>query len=365
MVMSNTRIKDIRLYSALSAITKPIADSTHDISKIAFYVVEVKTADGIVGQGYLLSFHYSENAIVGALKDLRCFALNHDYHVSDTLRMQEEYQAESEYFGIVGLQRWALAAFNTAMWDAWCRVLGQPIWKVLGGHARQIPVYGSGGWLSYSDEELLEEVMGYKARGFTAVKIKVGSPSLERDIQRLSKCREALGEGVRIMMDANQGMDVASAVSLIHAVEKLGIFWFEEPIRNDDFEGYATIHGKTKISLAMGEREYSTVALRELIQRRALDLWQPDLIRIGGVEAWRDSAALAAAYNIPVLPHYYKDYDVALLCTVANPYGAESFDWIDDIIDLPLSIVNGYALPREGAGWGFYFKPEALTPVKQ
>ena len=93
----------------------------------------------------------------------------------------------------------------------------------------------------------------------------------------------------------------------------------------------------------MGEREYSTVALRELIGIRALDLWQPDLIRLGGVEAWRDSAALANAYNIPVLPHYYKDYDVPLLCTVANPYGAESFDWIDAIIDNPMVIDNGFA----------------------
>ena len=133
---------------------------------------------------------------------------------------------------------------------------------------------------------------------------------------------------------------------------------------NTDFEGYATIHSKTKISLAMGEREYSTVALRELIGRRALDLWQPDLIRLGGVEAWRDSAALANAYNIPVLPHYYKDYDVPLLCTVANPYGAESFDWIDAIIDNPMVIDNGFARPREGEGWGFRFLHEFMTEVK-
>ena len=362
--MNNTRIKDIRLYSALSTITKPIADATHDISKIAFYVVEVETEGGVIGQGNLLSFHYSENAIVGALKDIRNFVLSHGFCVYETLRLQSTYEAESEYFGIVGLQRWALATLNTAMWDAWCRTLGQPIWKVLGGSACKIPVYGSGGWLSYTDEELLEEVLDYKSRGFTAVKIKVGSPDIERDIQRLHKCREALGSGVKIMMDANQGMDVPSSVKLIHAVEDLGIFWFEEPVKNDDFEGYATIHSKTKISLAMGEREYSTVALRELIGRRALDLWQPDLIRLGGVEAWRDSAALAAAYNIPVLPHYYKDYDVPLLCTVPKPYGAESFDWIDGIIDNTMKIENGFALPREGAGWGFYFKPEALVPVK-
>ena len=186
----------------------------------------------------------------------------------------------------------------------------------------------------------------------------------EGDIRRLRKCREALGPGVKIMMDANQGMDVPSSVALIHAVEDLGIYWFEEPVRNDDFEGYATIHAKTKISLAMGEREYSTVALRELIGRRALDLWQPDLIRLGGVDAWRDSAALADAYNIPVLPHYYKDYDMPLLCTVNKPFGAESFDWIDGIIDNTMRIENGFAWPREGAGWGFRFRPEALVPVK-
>lgn len=362
--MDATRIKDIRIYTALSSITKPIADSTHDISKIAFYVLEVETEGGVIGQGNLLSFHYSPNAIEGALKDMRNFILPRGYHVSETLKMQKEYEMESEYFGIVGLQRWALATLNTACWDAWCRYLGQPIWKVLGGYYQKIPVYGSGGWISYSDEELLEEVLDYKSRGFTAVKIKVGSPELERDIRRLNLCREKLGPNVKIMMDANQGMDVPSSIALIHAVEHLGIYWFEEPVRNDDFEGYATIHNKTKISLAMGEREYSTVALRELIGRRALDLWQPDLIRLGGVEAWRDSAALANAYNIPVLPHYYKDYDVPLLCTVAKPYGAESFDWIDGIIDNTMKIENGFAYPREGAGWGFRFKPEALTEVK-
>lgn len=364
MNSAETRLKDIRIYQAVSRISQPIADATHDISKIAFYILEVETAGGVTGQGYLLSFHYSPGAIEGALKDLRRFILERDYHVFETLQVQKDYEQESEYFGIVGLQRWALATLNTAMWDAWSRTNHQPIYRMFGCHRKPIPVYGSGGWMSYSDQELVDEVVNYKKRGFTAVKIKVGSPDMERDIRRLHLVREAVGPEVKIMMDANQGMDVPGAVKLISQVEDLGIFWFEEPVVNTDFEGYATIHAKTRISLAMGEREYSTVALRELIARRALDLWQPDLIRLGGVEAWRDSAALAAAYNIPVLPHYYKDYDVPLLSTVANPYGAESFDWIDAIIDNQMHIENGFALPREGEGWGFRFLPQAMTEVK-
>lgn len=364
MIETQTKIKDIRIYQAVSKLSRPIADATHDISKIAFYVLEVETAGGTIGQGYLLSFHYSPNAIEGALKDLKKFILEREYHIYETAQAQKDYEIESEYFGIVGLQRWALAALNVAMWDAWSRANGQPIYRMFGCHRRPIPVYGSGGWISYTDEELVDEVVNYKKRGFTAVKIKVGSPDMERDIRRLHLVREAVGPDLKIMMDANQGMDVPSAVKLISQVEDLGIFWFEEPVVNTDFEGYATIHAKTRISLAMGEREYSTVALRELIGRRALDLWQPDLIRLGGVEAWRDSAALANAYNIPVLPHYYKDYDVPLLATVANPYGAESFDWIDAIIDEPMTIQNGFALQREGNGWGFRFLPQHMTEVK-
>ena len=364
MIETQTKIKDIRIYQAVSKLSRPIADATHDISKIAFYVLEVETAGGTIGQGYLLSFHYSPNAIGGALKDLKKFILEREYHIYETAQVQKDYEIESEYFGIVGLQRWALAALNVAMWDAWSRANGQPIYRMFGCHRRPIPVYGSGGWISYTDEELVDEVVNYKKRGFTAVKIKVGSPDMERDIRRLHLVREAVGPDLKIMMDANQGMDVPSAVKLISQVEDLGIVWFEEPVVKTDFEGYATIHAKTRISLAMGEREYSTVALRELIGRRALDLWQPDLIRLGGVEAWRDSAALANAYNIPVLPHYYKDYDVPLLATVANPYGAESFDWSDAIIDEPMTIQNGFALQREGNGWGFRFLPQHMTEVK-
>lgn len=361
--MNGVSIKDIRLFRAVSQISQPIADATHEISEIAFYVLEAETCAGVCGQGYLLAFHYSRHAVEGALRDLKDFILARDYEVCQTLEIQRDYENESEYFGIPGLQRWALAVLNVALWDAWARTLGQPVWKLFGCHGRKIPVYGSGGWLSYSDQELVNEAADYKKRGFQAVKIKVGSPELERDIERLHRVREAVGPGLKIMMDANQGMDVPSAVKLANAVEDIGIHWFEEPVKNTDFDGYAVIRRKTGLSLAMGEREYNTVALRELIGRDALDLWQPDLIRLGGVEEWRNSAALANAYHIPVLPHYYKDYDVPLLATAANPYGAESFDWIDGIIDNQMSIENGFAVPRQGAGWGFSFLPQYLKEI--
>ena len=237
MNTGDTHIRDIRICQAVSTLSRPIADATHDISKIAFYVLEVETAAGVTGQGYLLSFHYSPNAIEGALRDMKKFVLERDYQIYETAQVQKDYEIESEYFGIVGLQRWALATLNVAMWDAWSRTLGQPIYRMFGCHRKPILVYGSGGWLSYSDEELVEEVVNYKKRGFTAVKIKVGSPQMERDIRRLHLVREAVGPDLKIMMDANQGMDVPSAVKLISSVEDIGVFWFEEPVVNTDFDG--------------------------------------------------------------------------------------------------------------------------------
>lgn len=130
-----------------------------------------------------------------------------------------------------------------------------------------------------------------------------------------------------------------------------------------DYAGYQLLRNQCGIALAMGEREYDFEALKQLSVRNALDLWQPDIVRLGGVEAWRESAALAEAFGLPVLPHYYKDYDVPLLCTVRSPYGAESFDWIDGIIDNAMEIENGFACPREGDGWGFRFREECMTEV--
>lgn len=360
----NGRIKDVKIHSAFSKMSKPIADSTHTISDIKFYIMEVITEEEVRGQGYLLSFHYSPQAIEGALKDIRDFVISGSFSVNETIKFKQAYEAECEYFGNGGLLRWAQATVNVAMWDAWGKILDQPVWKILGSNGKKIPVYGSGGWLSYSDEELLDEVLDYKKRGFTAVKIKVGSPDLERDLTRLHKVREAVGNDVKIMMDANQGMDVPNAIKLSNLAREIGIHWFEEPIVNTDFAGYEIIRNKTGISLAMGEREYDISFLKTLIRNNALDLWQPDLIRIGGVEEWRSSAVLAAAYHIPCLPHYYKDYDVPLLATIPNAYGAESFDWIDGIIDNTMVIDNGYAIQREGAGWGFSFKEKFLMPVE-
>lgn len=355
------RIQSIDFFRAVSPVSRPIADSTHSIDEIAFVVTRITLDNGVVGEAYLLSFHYSPQAIAGALRDIRPLALG--WEVSETGRFIAEYEKESEYFGRAGIHRWALGSINIAMWDAWARTLGQPIWRLFGAYRDRVPLYGSGGWISYTIDELLDEVTRYVKRGFRAVKIKVGSPELARDIERLHRVRETVGPSINIMMDANQGMNVPSALALCQAVRPLRITWFEEPVANTDFDGYAQLRRQAGISLAMGEREFDGTALRELIRRDALDLWQPDILRLGSVEAWRSTAFLANENKIPVLPHYYKEYDVPLLMTVPQALGSESFDWVDGLVDHPIRMQDGFAYPHDTPGWGFRFKDSALTAL--
>jgi L-alanine-DL-glutamate epimerase-like enolase superfamily enzyme len=306
----------------------------------------------------MLAFDYSPGAIRGALTDAATFALGTP--VSEPLQFVSHARSSTEYFGTAGTQQWAIALIEMAMWDAHARSLEVPIWRLFGGSPRRIPVYGSGGWLSYSLAELVEEVSGYARRGFTAVKIKVGAPHLAADVERVAKVREAIGPTAQLMVDANQGFDVLSAKRLAEEISRYHITWFEEPVSNTDYAGYARLSSGVPIPLAMGEREYDLTALRALIERNALDAWQPDVLRIGGVTGWRASAIVANSYNTAVRPHYYKEYDVPLLCTIPGGGAAEHFDWVDPLLDKPLEIEDGYALPSEEPGWGFRFRPDAL-----
>lgn len=361
------KIREVQFFRAVSPLSRPIADATHQIPEIAFIVTRILGDNGITGESYLLAFHYSPLAIFGALRDIRELVLGWDVSVTNEdggrSDLRSQMGAESEYFGVTGINSWAIGAVEIAMWDAHARSLGCPVYQFWNGKPRPVPLYGSGGWLSYSTEELVDEVAGYVKRGFRAVKVKVGS-NLSNDLERLTKVKEAVGPDVNIMIDANQGLSPDSAIQLAKAVQHLGIDWFEEPVSNVDFDGYRQVHDEAGMKLAMGEREYNTVALRELIRRAAIDLWQPDILRLGGAEAWVDSARIAEQHGLPVLPHFYKEYDVPLLMTVKHAYGAESFDWVDPLIDKPLRMEGGMVYPHTEPGWGFRFKDECLSEIR-
>jgi D-galactarolactone cycloisomerase len=211
--------------------------------------------------------------------------------------------------GQKGLTISALSAVDLALWDIKGKALGLPVHKLLGGAYRdRAMVYATGlyepqGVPSVVDA-LVEEASGYKSQGFKGMKLKVGY-DLQTDIRYVEAIREAIGDEVHLMVDANHGYNVAEAIRLARELERFDIHWLEEPVPPEDLDGYVELRAKSNVPIAGGECEYTRYGFRELINRRAVDILQPDLCAAGGLTELAKIIAMASAANLAVIPHVW------------------------------------------------------------
>jgi len=203
-----------------------------------------------------------------------------------------------------GLTVAAMSGVDMALWDLLGQSLGAPVVQLLGGALRpRMEVYASGGWAGA--DAIGEQLTGYTAKGFRAVKMRVGvmDETVAYSVERVRAARTALGPAVKIMADAHGTFSVPEAKQFCRGVEDSHLYWFEEPISPDNKQGTAEVRAATSTPIAAGESEFTRFEIRDLIDRRAVDVVQPDAAIIGGItEAWR-VAALAAAYQLELAPH--------------------------------------------------------------
>jgi len=220
--------------------------------------------------------------------------------------------------GMKGLPISALSAIDIALWDIKGKVLGVPVYKLLGGAFRdKARVYATGLYepqhVASIKDALVEEALGYKKEGFPAMKLKIGY-GIETDMKYVSAVREAIGDVV-LMVDANHAYNAAEAIRLAREMEKYNVYWFEEPVPPEDIDGYIEVKQKSNILIAGGECESTRYGFRELITRRAVDILQPDLCATGGLtemtkivalaSAWGTNVGLAASLQLfATLPHF-------------------------------------------------------------
>jgi D-galactarolactone cycloisomerase len=211
--------------------------------------------------------------------------------------------------GQKGLTISGLSAIDLALWDIKGKALGLPVHKLLGGAYRnRAMVYATGlyepqGVPSVVDA-LVEEARGYKSQGFKGMKLKVGY-DLQTDLRYVEAIRDAIGDEVHLMVDANHGYNTAEALRLARELERFDIHWLEEPVPPEDLDGYVELRAKSNVLIAGGECEYTRYGFRELINRRAVDILQPDLCAAGGFTELAKIIALASAANLPVIPHVW------------------------------------------------------------
>lgn len=211
--------------------------------------------------------------------------------------------------GMKGLPVCALSAVDIALWDIKGKATGLPIYKLLGGAYRdKAHVYATGLYqpqhVPSIEKALVEEALGYKKDGFFAMKLKVGY-GIEEDMKLVRAVREAIGNDILLMVDANRAYNASEAIRLAREMEKYDVYWFEEPVPPEDVDGYIEVKQKSSILIAGGEDEYTRYGFRELITRRAVDILQPDLCAAGGFTEMMKIVDMANAWNVPVYPHVW------------------------------------------------------------
>ena len=257
---------------------------------------------------------------------------------------------ETEYHGSFGLAMFGIAALDVALWDCLGKSLGVPCWQLWGAVHTRIPAYAMVGWLNYSDVHVQHICAQAVEQGFRAVKIKVGYPTLAEDVARINVVRKAIGDDVKLMVDANQSLTATEALRRGRAFEDLGVYWWEEPIPADDIEGYAMLTQALDMPVATGENLYTPYDFARFLKRDAVDIIQPDMRRAGGPTAMLQIGMLASAFRRPYASHGGDPVQLNVMACLPNALYLET-----GLLhpDSPLKLVDGCAEIPQGPGFSW------------
>ena len=351
------KIDRVEVYLVSTPVRDPIADATRKVETLGMAVVCLKTDDGLTGIG--LTYHEVGGEAIRQLilKDLAGQIIGKDPFATEVV-----WEQLFHYFrgvGRKGLAFCALSAIDIALWDLKGKALGMPLYKLLGGIKKRIPVYASGGWTSYNENQLVAEMQSMVAEGYNMVKLKVGvneGKSPLEDVSRVKRVRQELGPRVEILLDANNAFKSATAVRVANQLSDCNIYLFEEPVLADDLEGLARVRQGSDIPIATGEHEYTKYGVRDLILQKAADIIQVDVTRCGGVTEWMKIAALTQAWNLALAPHGMEYIHMHLLSVIPNGLTLERlimFEPLNEMIFIdPPQPKNGFLEIPDAPGLG-------------
>ncbi|WP_440709446.1 mandelate racemase/muconate lactonizing enzyme family protein [Herbiconiux sp. YIM B11900] len=336
-------------------------DAVQSFLKQETVFVEIDTSDGLKGTGYSYTIGTGGRAVLSMLRD----------HLVPLLPGLDSRNIEQIWYTLFASTRattvgaitsLALAAVDTALWDLKCLRADAPLWQVAGGFRPAVPLYDTeGGWLHLETEELVRGALASREAGWGGLKLKVGKPSVREDRERLLAVRDAVGDRMDIMVDANQSMTAAEAIRRAKAFEEVDLFWFEEPLPADDVEGHVRLARSTSIPVAVGESLYSVGQFRDYLERGAAGIVQVDVARVGGITPWLKVAHLAEAFNVAVCPHFLMELHVSLVAAVPNGRYVEHIPQLRSITHGEMAVRDGHAIAPETPGLGLAWNADAIA----
>ena len=346
-------LRDIRAVGVEVPMTYALGTSRGAIAKAPLLLVDVDTDEGVTGRAYIWCYLPEVMpAVASILNAVR------DTVKGDPVAPADLYSKLSRRFALIGVQgivRMALSGFDMAAWDALSAAAGLPLARFLGSQPKKIMAYNSCGLGLMGADKLADEAEKLLTGGFRAVKLRLGYPTLAEDLAAVRAVRKRIGEAVTLMVDYNQALSLAQALERGRALDQEGIYWLEEPIRHDDYRGYAALVSELKVPIQLGENFSESDAMLVALDAGACDYVMPDLERIGGVTGWMRAAALAATRRIEMSSHLFPEISAHLLAATPTCHYLEYVDWADKVLQEPLRIEDGFAVipdrPGNGMAW--------------
>lgn len=342
--------------------------ATRTVNARDYLLVRVQSDNGVAGIGFCYVGSAGGRLGVVAVEDLLGrILIGRDPQAVEAI--WSDMYRESLLQGRAGTALRALSALDTAVWDLNARAAGLPLWRYLGAvEEESVPAYASGGYYleGKTPQHLGEELAGYVAKGFRAVKMKVGRLEPPEEEARIAAAREAVGPDVLLMLDANNAWeDVPTALRYMRRYEPYDPYWIEEPFSPDDIDNHARLAACTPVQVATGEIEAGRWRHKELLEKGAAAILQTDAVVCGGISEWRRIAGLAAGYGVRMCPHWFHDLHIHLTASITNGQFVEFFP--DDavlnfrrLIDTQLETRDGRLLLPRTPGLGFDFDADAV-----
>lgn len=339
-------------------MTYALGTSRGALTKAPLLLMDVETDGGPTGRAYIWCYlPEAMRAVADILEAVR------DTIRGDTLAPADLSAKLARRFALIGVQgvvRMALAGFDMAAWDALAAAAGLPLVRLLGGQPGKVPAYNSCGLGLMPADRLADEAERLLAGGFRAVKLRLGYPTLTEDLVAVRAVKKRISEDVTLMVDYNQALSLAEALERGRALDQEGIYWLEEPIRHDDYRGYASLVAELNVPVQIGENFSGSDAMLAALDAGACDYVMPDLERIGGVTGWMRAAAIAATRRIEMSSHLFPEISAHLLAVTPTCHYLEYVDWADKILEQPLRIENGFAVIPDRPGNGMVWDAKAV-----